>query len=270
MSEAGEGVCFGRSLPFFLLPPWAGSPFGGFDILVLPCCNERMAEPSFILIPGAGGMAWYWHRVVPLLEQAGCEAIAVDLPADDPSKGLDDYADIVIGAIGTRSNVVLVAKSLAGFTAPLVCAGDVGGLIFVNAMIPQPGETAGAWWGNTGAVDARIAAASTGGYSPQFDLPTYFLHDVPEAVLRDGPSRQREQSDPMFGQPCRFERWPGIPMRVIAAADDRFFPLEFQKRIARERLNAEVEVVPGGHLVALSKPEELAARLLRLGREAFR
>lgn len=262
-SASGSGA-----LSLFLLPPWGGSPFRGFDILVLPCCNERMVEPSFILIAGAGGMAWYWHRVVPLLEQAGCEAIAVDLPADDPSKGLDDYADIVIRAIGTRSNVVLVAQSLAGFTVPLVCAHDaVGGLIFVNAMIPQRGETAGAC---TGAVDARIAAARTGGYTPQFDLPTYFLHDVPEAVLRGGPSRQREQSDPMFGQPCRFGRWPGIPMRAIAGADDRFFPLEFQKRVARERLNVEVEAIPGGHLVALSKPEELVTLLLIFGPEVFR
>jgi hypothetical protein len=60
-------------------------------------------------------------------------------------------------------------------------------LIFVNAMIPQPGETAAAWWENTGAVKARIAAAGAGGYSAEFDLPTYFLHDVPEAVLRGGP-----------------------------------------------------------------------------------
>jgi len=229
-----------------------------------------MAEPSFILIPGAGGMAWYWHRVLPLLEQAGSGAVAVDLPADDPSKGLRDYADIVNEAIGTRPDVVLVAQSLAGFTVPLVASQDaVRGLIFVNAMIPQPGETAGAWWGNTGAVDARIDAARSGGYTPQFDLPTYFLHDVPEAVLRSGPSQQRQQSDPIFGQPCQFERWPGIPVRVIAAADDRFFPLEFQKRIARERLDAEVEVIPGGHLLALSKPEALAARLLRFGQEAF-
>jgi pimeloyl-ACP methyl ester carboxylesterase len=230
-----------------------------------------MAESSFILIPGAGGMAWYWHRVVPLLEQAGFEAIAVDLPADDPSKGLHDYVDVVAQAIGSRSNVILVAQSLGGFTAPLVCARQaVWGLIFVNAMIPQPGETAGAWWGNTGAVDARIAAARAGGYTPQFDLPTYFLHDVPEAVLRAGPSRQREQSDPMFDQPCQFDRWPRIPLRVIAAADDRFFPLEFQKRIARERLSAEAEVVPGGHLVALSRPEELAGQLVRFAREVFR
>ena len=77
---------------------------------------------TFVLVPGAGGMAWYWHRVSPLLQRAGHEAIAVDLPGDDESMGLNDYAEIVIRAIGERSNVVLVAQSLGGFTAPLVCA----------------------------------------------------------------------------------------------------------------------------------------------------
>jgi pimeloyl-ACP methyl ester carboxylesterase len=97
----------------------------------------------FVLIPGAGGMAWYWHRVAPLLEQAHRDAIVIDLPGDDVNAGLDDYADIVVRAIGERSNVILVAQSLGGFTAPLVCArADVRMLVFVNAMIPQPGETA--------------------------------------------------------------------------------------------------------------------------------
>jgi len=43
---------------------------------------------SFVLIPGAGGSAWYWHRVVPLLRAAGHEAAAVDLPGDDEGAGL--------------------------------------------------------------------------------------------------------------------------------------------------------------------------------------
>lgn len=213
-------------------------------------------------------MAWYWHRVGQHLEQAGCESIAVDLPGDDASAGLNEYTDIIIRAVGKQSNVILVAQSLGGFTAPLVCARlAVRLLVFVNGMIPRPGETAGAWWENTEAVEARVAAAKAGGYRTQFDLPTYFLHDVPEAVLRTGPSRPREQSETVFGQPCQFERWPRIPIRVIAAEHDRFFPLEFQKRIARERLNVEVEVLPGGHLVALSRPQELAALLLRLQRD---
>jgi pimeloyl-ACP methyl ester carboxylesterase len=213
-------------------------------------------------------MAWYWHRIVPLLEQLQHEAIAIDLPADDPRAGLTDYADIVGRAIDPRASVVLVAQSLGGFTAPLVCARyRVRMLVLVNAMIPSPGETAGAWWQNTRSADARIKAAQSGGYSTSFDVPTYFLHDVPAAVLQTGPAQQREQAESIFEQPCLFEHWPEIPIHVIAAAEDRFFPLEFQQRIARERLKKETRVVPGGHLVALARPEELAEALLQLERE---
>src|SRR5689334_3253661 len=99
---------------------------------------------TFVLIPGAGGMAWYWHRVVPLIRRSGHEAIPIDLPGNDRHAGLAAYADIVISAIAKRSDAVLVAQSLAGFTAPLVCAlAPVRMLVFVNAMIPKPGETAG-------------------------------------------------------------------------------------------------------------------------------
>jgi pimeloyl-ACP methyl ester carboxylesterase len=141
---------------------------------------------TFVFIPGAGGVAWYWHRVVPLLEEAQHEAIAVDLPGDDEQASLSAYADRVLEAIGTR-RVVLVAQSLGGFTAPLVCArAPVRVRVFVNAMIPVPGETAGEWWDNTGSIAARIAAAKRGGYSTDFDLATYFLHDLPAETIRQG------------------------------------------------------------------------------------
>ncbi|HXZ16192.1 MAG TPA: alpha/beta hydrolase [Roseiarcus sp.] len=219
---------------------------------------------AFILIPGAGGMAWYWHRVPPLLRRAGHEAIAVDLPGDDESIGLNDYAGLVVRAIGDRTDVVLAAQSLGGFTAPLVCArAPVRALVFVNAMIPEPGETAGAWWANTGAEKARVAAAEASGYGAEFDLMTYFLHDVPAEVVSGGPPAQRPEAETVFGEPCRFERWPPIPIRVIASENDRFFPVGFQRRVARNRLGADVETLPGGHLVALSNPEGLTDLLLR-------
>jgi pimeloyl-ACP methyl ester carboxylesterase len=229
---------------------------------------RQSQRASFVLIPGAGGMAWYWHRVARLLEQARHEPIVIDLPGDDASASFCDYADIVVRAIGRRENVVLVAGSLGGFTAPLVCdRAPVRMLVLVNAMIPQPGESAGAWWENTQSGQARIAAARNGGYSTEFDLQTYFLHDVPEAILRAAPARQRDQAEAIFQHTCPFERWPQIPIHVIASANDRFFPLEFQRRVARDRLNTEVEVVPGGHLVALSHPDELVDLLLRFERE---
>jgi pimeloyl-ACP methyl ester carboxylesterase len=218
----------------------------------------------FVLVPGAGGAAWYWHRVVPELRARGHEAVAVDLPGADESAGLPEYADAVAEAIGGRHDVVLVAQSMGGFTAPVVCARiPVRLLVLVNAMIPLPGETPGAWWDNTGWEPARIAAARAGGYPAEFDLATYFLHDVPAEVVATGEGHNFPEADIAFGQPCAIERWPDVPTQVLAGRDDRFFPLEFQRRIAGERLGAAVDSVPGGHLVALSRPAELTDRLTR-------
>ncbi|MBV9380819.1 MAG: alpha/beta hydrolase [Streptosporangiaceae bacterium] len=217
---------------------------------------------AYVLIPGAGGAAtWYWQRVVPLLRGAGHEAIPVDLPAGDPA-GLPGYARVVIGAIGGRDDVVLVAQSLGGFTAPLVATEvPVGALVFVNAMIPVPGEAAGAWWRNTGSREARVAAAQAGGYPEEFDDAVYFFHDVPAEVLPDGGPPSAD-SDAVFETPCDFPGWPAIPIRAVAGADDRLFPAAFQQKLSRDRLGVEADVLPGGHLMALSRPAELARYLL--------
>lgn len=219
---------------------------------------------TYVLIPGAGGAGWYWHLVVPRLREAGHEAIAVDLPGDNETAGLREYTEQVVDAIGDRDDVVLVAQSLGGLTAPLVAAEvSVRALVLVNAMIPTPGETPGAWWDNTGWLQAREAAAERGGYPAEFDLAVYFLHDVPPEVAAAGEPHQRAEADASFESVCDFEAWPSIPIRVVAGADDRFFPIEFQQRLAQERLGLEADVLPGGHLLALSQPDALAAYLLR-------
>ena len=114
------------------------------------------------LIPGAGGQGWVWHLVEADLRRRGYDAFAVDLPAADEGKGLPAYADAVVAAIGDRDPVAVVAYSLGGFTAPLVWQRvRVRQVIFVNAMIPRPGETPGAWCGHLAALSrpAELAAA---------------------------------------------------------------------------------------------------------------
>jgi pimeloyl-ACP methyl ester carboxylesterase len=217
----------------------------------------------FVLIPGAGGVAWYWHRVAPLLEDARHEAIPVDLPGDDESAGLPEYTCLVLDAIGDRDGVVLVAQSLGAFTAARVAARtELERLVFVNAMIPSPGERPGEWWDNTGSEPARTAAAELNGYSLEFDLDTYFLHDVPPEVAADGAPHQRDEAHAVFGSVCDFEVWPQVPVHAVAGESDRFFPVDFQRRLARDRLGVEADVLPGGHLMALSQPAALADYLL--------
>jgi pimeloyl-ACP methyl ester carboxylesterase len=217
---------------------------------------------TYLLLPGAGGTGAYWDLVKPLLSNA----IAVDLPGADETAGLMAYADIAVAAVDQRDDVILVAQSMGGFTAALVAQRiPLRALVFVNAMIPTPGETAGAWWDNTKSEEARVAAAKAHGYPVKFDLETYFLHDVPKdaaaLVLKDN----RPEGRIAFHEPCAFDRWPDIPIHVLAGTGDRFFPFEFQRRIARERLAKNAEPIPGGHLAALSYPRELAERLLAIG-----
>jgi pimeloyl-ACP methyl ester carboxylesterase len=221
---------------------------------------------TFVLIPGAGGNASYWDELIPELEARGHEALAVDIHEDDPALGLPEYADAVEAVIGDRLDVVLVAQSLGGFTAPMVARRrPVRMVVLVNAMIPLPGETPGAWWDAVGSGPARSAAADAGGYGRDFDVDTYFLHDVPADVL-DRQAQQsppREPSDTPFGQPCTFERWPDIPIKVLVGRDDRFFPAGFQRRVAKDRLGLDADEIDGGHLVALSNARGLAERLDR-------
>jgi pimeloyl-ACP methyl ester carboxylesterase len=227
---------------------------------------------TFVLVPGAGGSLWYWHRIAPLLEAAGHTAVPVDLPGDDEGAGLPEYARLVGAAVERAAadpdGVVLVGQSLGGFSVSLVAASGVHrgvrALVLVNAMIPVPGETAGAWWEHVGQDAARVAAAERGGWSTEFDVATYFLHDVPPEVAAAGESHERPEAEAVFTSPCDFTDWPDLPIHVVTGADDRFFPVGLQTRLARERLGVEPHVLPGGHLIALSHPDELASHLLTL------
>ena len=196
-----------------------------------------------------------WSLVNRRLVEAGHEVIAVELPGDDETAGLSHYAELVVGVIGSRSEVILVAGSLGGFTAPLVCERvPVRELVLVNAMIPDPGETPRDWWVHTGALDAQAEAARADGYGP-FDVETYFLHDVDPDLAAEGEQYQRLEADIAFESVCEFTAWPATVIRVLAGRDDRFFPVGLQRRVARDRLGVEADVLPGGHLLPLVQPQ---------------
>ena len=212
---------------------------------------------TYLLLHGAGSDAWYWHRVVPLLEARGHDVVAPDLPCDDDSAGFEEYADVAVAAAGHRSHLVVVAQSLAGFTAPIVCVQlPVDLLVLLAAMVPAPGERAGDWWAATRWEDDH------GPMAEPFDPVTEFFHDVPDDITAQAmAATPRRQSDRPFEEPWPLASWPDVPTRFLLCRDDRFFPAAFQRRVVQERLGLVPDEIDGGHLVALSRPEELVDRL---------
>jgi pimeloyl-ACP methyl ester carboxylesterase len=225
---------------------------------------------NYVLLHGAGSSSWYWHLVAPELEARGHRVIAPDLPCDDESAGLPEYAATVVDAVGGLDELAVVAQSMAGFTAPLLCGPlDVRLLILVAAMVPLPGESPGDWWAATGQEEAMRAQAERDGRSLEgdFDPVSMFLHDVPPEVVDRAGTHVKAQASKPFVDPWPLAVWPDVPTRFLLCTHDRFFPADFQRRVVRERLGITPDEMDSGHLPALSHPEELAERFetYRLG-----
>jgi len=223
---------------------------------------------TYVLLHGSGSNSWYWHRVAPELRSRGHDVVAPDLPIGDESAGLVEYADAVRAAIGERRDVVLVAQSLAGFVAPLVCEHvPVGLMVLVTAMVPKPGESPGEWFANTGWSEARREQAERDGreVGDEVAVLTEFFHDVPDDVVAEAFRRPEPvQAEAPFAQPWPLDSWPDVPTRFVLCRHDRFFPADFMRHVVHERLGIEPDELACGHLPALGQPAELV-RLLELG-----
>jgi pimeloyl-ACP methyl ester carboxylesterase len=220
---------------------------------------------TFALIHGGGDVGWYWHRVESELRRRGHDTVAPDLPCEDHSAGLGDYADSVIEAIGDRQHVVVVGQSYGGFTAPLVADRvQADALVLVTAMIPAPGEAPADWWDNTGhrqAVDEQ--ARQDGGLTGSDDPFVAYFHDVPRDLAEEAVSRARDtESATAYATPWPLPAWPDVPTKFVLCTEDRVFPARFMRRVVSERLGITPDEIAAGHCVALSRPRELAELLV--------
>lgn len=218
---------------------------------------------TFVLIHGGGDVGWSWHLVERELQARGHRTVAPDLPCDDNTATLLDYADAVVDAIDDRRELIVVGHSYGGFTAPLVADRvPVEMLVFVAGMIPAPGEAPAAWWENTGypqavAEQSQLDDGLTGNDDP---LVTFY-HDVPPALAAEAMGHERSESGTAYNAPWPLGGWPAVPTRCILGTDDRFFPPTFMRRVAAERLGVVPDEIPAGHCMALSRPDELAKLL---------
>jgi pimeloyl-ACP methyl ester carboxylesterase len=210
---------------------------------------------TYVLIHGAGDVGWYWHLVEAELRGRGHEVLAPDLPVDDDGASLSDYADTVVNAVGDRTDLVVVAHSFGGHTAPIVCErlrADL--LVLVQAMIPAPGESASEMFANTGYVQLEQEDPS--------DLAVFY-HDVEPELAKEALSKGREQSMTTWNELWPLAAWPDVPVRYVLGRNDRVFPADWVRGVVRDRLGITPDELDSGHCVALARPAELAALLER-------
>jgi pimeloyl-ACP methyl ester carboxylesterase len=231
-------------------------------------------EPTtFVLIPGAGADPRVYEATIAALRELGHDGIAPPLPLGDAEARPSDHAAAVVTALPRPrpKPLVVVGQSLGAYAAA-IAAEELGPqrLILLAPMIPEVGEAAGDWWQGTGHAAAIAPLTERLGPPSDWDdaaMAEVFYHDVDAATLESMAEFEGVPGTGLFAEPLQVEGWPFVPTTVLLPREDRLFPLDFQRRLARERLDGpfvEIVEMEGGHLPMLSRPRELAARLVEV------
>lgn len=247
-----------------------------------PMPEAGVARPPIVLVHGAWGGAWIWRRVLRPLREAGHEVHALTLTGLGerahllrPDISLDDHVQDVVALVRAEEldDVVLVGHSYGGMVITgaadrLRAAGcRLRHLVYVDAMVPLPGEG----WG-TGhppqIVEQRLAAARAhGGALPPPDPRSFGLDEADAAWLE-----RRHVPHPfgMYRVPLHFDgaRWASVPRSFVDCHDPAYPTIDAMRVRVREQPGWQVRTIATGHFPMISRPAELIAILLEAGRSA--
>jgi pimeloyl-ACP methyl ester carboxylesterase len=227
---------------------------------------------TFALVHGAWHGAWCWERLTPLLQQAGHDVVAMDLPSEDGTATFDTYADVVCTALeGRGDDVVLVGHSYGGNTVPLVAARrPIRHLIYLCAMVPDTGRSLVDQLGDE--LEMLNPAYQDGLSVPDAQLRqvwadldiarAMFYGDCDEPTIKAALDRLRPQSAFPALQPFPLTEHPAVHTTYVVCSDDRILRPQWSRQVARERLGAELIELPGDHSPFYSRPSVLADVLL--------
>jgi pimeloyl-ACP methyl ester carboxylesterase len=221
-------------------------------------------KPTIVLVHGAFAESASWSSVVDSLIDSGQPAIA----AANPLRGLATDAAAVGDLVRTIDGpVVLVAHSYGGavITNVPADAGEIIGLVYVNAFAPDPGEScfslAGLYPGSMLGPDTshpvRRSDGTTDLYIVRDRFQELFCADVPapqaaRLAATQRPATQEALSEPSGERPL----WRELPTWFLIGEDDRIIPPELQRFMA-ERAGAQrtVGIAGASHALPVSEPQ---------------
>jgi pimeloyl-ACP methyl ester carboxylesterase len=231
------------------------------------------SRPTIVLVHGSWADASSWNGVIVPLQAQGYTVLA---PPNE-LRGLTQDAAYIASFLAQRTAgpVVLVGHSYGGavITNAGALGGDVRALVYVDAFIPDEGETVlGLIAGSGSALDADPATVfDVAGYpgAPEgaaeaFLKPdavhTSFAQDLPEADRWLIVATQRPGSFVANVTPSAGPAWKSIPSWAVLGTEDHIIPIALQRRMA-ERANATITEIEASHVSMVSHPDVTLAAI---------
>ena len=227
-----------------------------------------MSKPTIVLVHGAWADGSSWNAVSTELQSQGFTV----LTPPNLLHGVASDAAYIASFLAQRTTgpVVLVGHSYGGFviTNAATGGGDVRALVYVDAFIPEEGETVFAILGDSGsalAVPDPTTVLDLIGYpgAPEGDAEAFlkpstvhdsFAQDLPEADRRLIVSSQRPISLSANTTSSENAAWRTLPSWAVIGLEDRIIPPATQRRMA-ERAGATITEAAGSHVSMVSQPQ---------------
>ena len=215
-------------------------------------------KTTVILVHGAFADGSGWGDVIPLVEQAGCDVIAVQ----NPLTSYDDDVATTRRVIDAQSGpVVLVGHSYGGavITKAAKGASNVKALVYVAAFGPDEGENLQKLLEEyPSKIGAALVPDAVGFlYIDRAKFKEVFAADVSERDLSVLSAAQKPINSQTFGQVYEAPAWKDIPSWYLVANDDQAINPELQRMFA-QRMNATTREVNTSHVPFVSNPSAVA------------
>jgi pimeloyl-ACP methyl ester carboxylesterase len=228
-------------------------------------------KPTVVLIHGAFAESSSWDGVIDPLTAAGHPVICAANPLRSLASDAAAVADVVRAIDGP---VVIAGHSYAGSVMSNIPAdaGEIVGLVFVDAFAPEPGEhcfqLAAMFPGSMLGPDTSRAVPRSDGttdlYVASDSFNEVFCQDVPAAqaarmAVTQRPATQEALTEPSGDAPL----WRDVPSRFVIGEEDRVIPAKLQHFMAERAHARETLEIPGAsHAITVSHPEAVARQIM--------
>lgn len=234
---------------------------------VLAQSSNSQTVRNIVLVHGAWADGSSWSRVIPLLQAAGLQVTAVQLPLTS----LADDTAAVNRAIALQDGpFLLVGHSYGG--SVITEAGNApqaAGLVYVAAFAPDQGQsTLDQITANPTPVGTELRPDAFGFIKlSDKGVVEDFAPDLPPAVQKILIATQHPIAGGALGTPISTPAWRNKPTWFVIASDDRMISPRLEESEARQ-MKAKSIVISSGHLVLLSHPAEVAGFIERAAHES--
>ena len=227
-----------------------------------------MPKPTIVLVHGAWADGSSWNAVAAELQKQGFTV----LTPPNLLRGVGIDAPYIASVLAQRTSgpVVLVGHSYGGVVISNAATGggDVRALVYVDAFIPDEGETVFQILGGSGsaiAVPDPTTVLDLAGYpgAPEGDVEAFLKADtVHKSFAQDLPEEDRwlivaSQRPITLGAnlaPSGVGAWKTLPSWAVVGTEDRVIPPATQRQMA-ERAGATISEVEGSHVSMVSHPQ---------------